>query len=396
MHLMPLSDTDAPCWTTRAAPSSSRRQWPWGPRTSRAARTSAFPRDFQRTILGLTGSSIAGCTRRQNGASRPSSIPQRWSICVSSSIGACNSAPVAGRPASRIALPSGLVIVARIVGASLLYLVVLTTSALLAYILGQTVVPDTARGTFGLLGLGFAEAAAMATVLLLWHLVDRRPIRALGLDSRGAVPRCLRGAAIAALMMGFVVFVGYTLIDGATWDVNPDPVRAAVVLIGGLVGYLIQGPAEEVLFRGYILENVRSRWGIRPAIVVASLTFGLLHAPNPGFGLLPFVNLVLFGVATALFKLYVDEDQLWGVFGIHAVWNWLQQVVFGLPNSGVASVADNALFTISPNTALPEPIWGGGFGPEGTLGASLVLLALIGVALRRQARRAAAGQEPLR
>ena len=79
-----------------------------------------------------------------------------------------------------------------------------------------------------------------------------------------------------------------------------------------------------------------------------------MHAPTPAFGLLPFVNLVLFGVATALYKVCVDDDQLWGVFAIHTVWNWLQQVVFGLPNSGIGSPPDNALFTVTPNTSLPD------------------------------------------
>src|SRR6202023_894484 len=94
----------------------------------------------------------------------------------------------------------------------------------------------------------------------------------------------------------------------------------------------------------------------------------------------------LFGVAAALYKARVDNNQLSGVFAIHTVWNWLQQVVFGLPNSGGASTPDNALFFVTPNSALPEPIWGGGFGPEGTLAASLVLLALIALTLRRGAR----------
>jgi hypothetical protein len=90
-------------------------------------------------------------------------------------------------------------------------------------------------------------------------------------------------------------------------------------------------------------------------------------------------------VATALYKLRVDGGQLWGVFAIHTVWNWLQQVVFGLPNSGNASVADNTLFSVQPNLALPDVVWGGGFGPEGTLAATLVLGALI-VAIVRLGR----------
>jgi membrane protease YdiL (CAAX protease family) len=275
------------------------------------------------------------------------------------------------------------VVAARIIGACLAYLAVLDLTAIAAYAIGQTLVPDAARGTFGLLALGLAEAAALAAVLLVWRLIDKRPVVALGLDPRNAPRRrWLKGALIAALMMGFVVLVGYTLIDGAEWARNSDTVRAGLAVLVGLIGFAIQGPAEEVLFRGYILVNVRQQWGLPAALVVSSLAFGVLHASNPAFGILPFVNLVLFGLGTALYRVYVDADQLWGVFAIHTVWNWLQQVVFGLPNSGIASSPDYALFTLAPNSSLPSPFWGGGFGPEGTFAATLVLLALIGGSLR--------------
>jgi membrane protease YdiL (CAAX protease family) len=292
-------------------------------------------------------------------------------------------ASMTGRPSAQVALPGGLVVVARIIGACLAYLAVLDLTVVAAYALGQTLVPEAGRGTFGLLALGLAEAAALASVLLVWRLVDRRRVAAIGLDTTNAPRRrWLKGALVATLMMGFVVLVGYTLVDGATWDVNSDAARAALALVAGLAGFAIQGPAEEVLFRGYILVNVRQQWGLRPALIVSSLTFSLLHVSNPAFGILPFVNLVLFGLGTALYRVYVDADQLWGVFAIHTIWNWLQQVVFGLPNSGITSLPDQTLFTVAPNTALPSPFWGGGFGPEGTLAASLALLALIFGSLR--------------
>jgi len=279
-------------------------------------------------------------------------------------------------------------VVARVVGAMLAYLAVLfAAEILLLFIVGLAVVPGAVQGPLALVSLGVAEGAAFVAVLLVWRLVDRRPVRELGLERRGARHRWLRGAGAATVMMGFIVLAWYTLLDGATWDVNASPPRAAVVLVGGLLGFIVQGPAEEILFRGYILENLLAKWGLRWAVIVSSLSFGLLHAPNPSFGLVPFVNLVLFGAATALYKTRVDDGQLWGVFGIHTIWNWLQQVVFGLPNSGLQSTPDDALFSLTPNTALPDFIWGGGFGPEGTLGATLVLLAVIGVTLRRHAKQ---------
>jgi membrane protease YdiL (CAAX protease family) len=275
------------------------------------------------------------------------------------------------------------VVIVRIVGACLAYLAVLDTVYVIAYGLAQAFVPDAARGVFGLISQGVADGVALVTVLVFWRVADQRPIVELGLRKAGAPRRVLKGAAIAVLMMGFVVLVNFTLIDGATWDVNSDATRAILALVGGLIGFALQGPAEEVLFRGYILENVRDQWGVRQAVVASSLAFGLLHASNPAFGPLPFINLVLFGLATALYKITLDDNQLWGVFAIHAMWNWLQQVVFGLPNSGIVTVPDNALFSLTPDTSLPAVIWGGGFGPEGTLAATLVLLALVGVCLRR-------------
>lgn len=275
----------------------------------------------------------------------------------------------------------------RVLAAVFAYIAVFNSTALLVYAAGVAIVPDAARGTFGLIGLGVAAAAALATVLVFWRAVDGRRLRGLGLDPELAQRQWLRGAGTATLMMGFIVLAWYTLVDGATWDVNTDALRAAAVVVGGLAGFVVQGAAEELLFRGYVLAHLQEQWGLRWAVGVSATGFALWHALNPAFNALALVNLVLFGVATALYKVRVDHGQLWGVCGLHSVWNWLQQVVFGLPNSGLTSTRDNVLFSVMPNASLPDPIWGGGFGPEGTLAASLVLLALIGFTLRRPARR---------
>ena len=151
------------------------------------------------------------------------------------------------------------------------------TSPTLLYVAGLALVPAPAQGIFALISLGVAEGAALAAVLLFWRFIDNQPLPRLGLNRHTAGKRWLRGAGVATLMMGFIVLVWYTLLDGAVWTSNPDATRATVVLIGGLLGFLIQGPAEEVLFRGYIFENVRMVWGLRWAVVVSAIAFSLFH-----------------------------------------------------------------------------------------------------------------------
>ena len=286
----------------------------------------------------------------------------------------------------------------RLIAAVLAYLGVLSAVAVALFFVGTALLPEARQGPFGLLGLAVAEGAALLTVVLIWRGIDRQSLAALGLGrqpGRSPPRQWLVGAGVGCVLMGLVVFGWYTLVDGASWSTNPDAGRAVVALVAGLLGFLIQGPSEEVLFRGYLLEHLRARWGAGWAVGVSAVAFAALHAANPSFGLLPLLNLVLFGLATALYKLRVDGGQLWGVFAIHTVWNWLQQVVFGLPNSGNASTAANTLFSVQPNVAVPDVISGGGFGPEGTLATTLVLLGLIAAVLRLSGgRRPAAAPQP--
>ena len=72
----------------------------------------------------------------------------------------------------RVALPGGLLVVIRVIAAVFTYVAVFDATALVMYAIGVAIVPDEARGTFGLIGLGIAEAAALATVLVFWRLMD--------------------------------------------------------------------------------------------------------------------------------------------------------------------------------------------------------------------------------
>jgi len=89
-------------------------------------------------------------------------------------------------------------------------------------------------------------------------------------------------------------------------------------------------------------------------------------------------NLFLFGVFAALYAL--REGRVWGVFGMHAAWNWMQGNVLGLSVSGAPPVGGTWIRLVDAG-----PVWltGGAFGPEGGLAVSAVLVVGVFLLLRR-------------
>lgn len=55
-----------------------------------------------------------------------------------------------------------------------------------------------------------------------------------------------------------------------------DPIYFLVMVP---ISLLVVGPAEELLFRGAVQGRLRESWGVWPAIIVATILFGLVHIP---------------------------------------------------------------------------------------------------------------------
>jgi uncharacterized protein len=70
-------------------------------------------------------------------------------------------------------------------------------------------------------------------------------------------------------------------------------------------------PAEEFIFRGVLLNRWAAKWGIRPALVLSSLVFGILHANV--------IGLFVFGLVMGL--LYIRTRTLWVPIACHALNN---------------------------------------------------------------------------
>ena len=236
--------------------------------------------------------------------------------------------------------------------------------------------PALQSGIIDALGLG---STYLGILLVIWAFVrfyEKRPLWTLGLEKAHAVLRYALGFTVGLLMMA--AWTGVMWISGfAALEAGPAGLQGLAALAGVgvvLIGWLIQGAVEEIMFRGWLMQVVSARYRLWLGVAVSTVMFGLLHGMNPGFGLLPLLNLCLYGLFMALWAL--KEGSLWGVCGLHSAWNWSQGNIFGLDVSGGQAGGGTII-----NLSQSGPAWltGGAFGPEGGLGVTLLLLVGIGL-----------------
>lgn len=206
----------------------------------------------------------------------------------------------------------------------------------------------------------------------LWlKIFERRPLWTIGLESYDGLRRYLRGLAVGFVMfaaaVGIMALLGYTTVEPDAAE--PQLGVLALGLLTIFVGWMIQGAAEEVLTRGFLLPIIGVEWGAMAGIIVSSLLFAVLHLLNPSISVVAMLNLFLFGVFAALYAL--SEGDLWGVFAIHSVWNFVQGNLFGFEVSG-QPFGGATLFDFTETG--PDLLTGGSFGPEGGLIVTGVLL----------------------
>ncbi len=258
---------------------------------------------------------------------------------------------------------------------------------LLLWVLGADLSPrQPVAGGLVMVLLLVGSFAPVGLLLGLWvRLFEGRPLWTLGLERAGAPARYLRG-----MLAGCALYIAVLALCAATGTLayEPgDPSRQGLAVLGGVLlvylGWAVQGAAEELLCRGWLLPVVAARTRLWVGVLVSALVFTVLHGLNPGVSALALVNLLLFGLFAALYALW--EGGLWGICALHAAWNWTQGNLFGLAVSG-AGVAGGVLFNL--RTRGPDLLTGGDFGPEGGLATTAVLLVASALLLwRLRARR---------
>lgn len=206
-------------------------------------------------------------------------------------------------------------------------------------------------------------------LLRLWVFKkDRALLTAVGPKARGNRAGMLGvGAALGFGMNTLCVLIAWLHKDIILYFDSFQPLPLLILF----VAVFIQSSAEELLCRcflyGKLLHSYRNPL---VAIIGNSLFFGLLHLGNDGVTALSFVNIVVVALLFSLIVYYTGS--LWCAFMAHTVWNYTQNILFGLPNSGL--VSPYSVFKLDAASAMNSFAYNVGFGIEGTVVAVVVLI----------------------
>lgn len=232
---------------------------------------------------------------------------------------------------------------------------------------------STDAGITSQLYLGFLGIWILT--LLVFALIPRnRPmLKALGTKTKGNTPKMFA--------VGLGIGLGMNLLCALIAMINGDialtfhafrPVSFLLVFIA----VLIQSAAEELICRVFIYQRLVRRYG-KPlmAAVVNAAFFAMIHLSNPGVTGMAIANIFIYGLLFSAMVVYMDSP--WAAMAAHAGWNFCQNILLGLPNSGM--VLPYSVFKLDAAAASDSFAYSVSFGLEGTVTACVLLMAVTGV-----------------
>jgi len=207
------------------------------------------------------------------------------------------------------------------------------------------------------------EAAISVISVAIFRLwIDRRGFWGARWSPDGFLGEALIGLFLGPAILGLAALL--MLASGhLSWpDIAWDPSSLFVSL--GLMALIAF--SEELVFRGYVLDNLLesfpNKW---VALPISAVIFAAFHFTSPWIYLLGFVNLVIAGCLLGIN--YVYTKNLWFSFFLHLSWNFFQGPILGFRVSGLTLPT-----LLQTDTKGDLFITGGDFGLEGSILTTVV------------------------
>ena len=198
---------------------------------------------------------------------------------------------------------------------------------------------------------------------LRWGLDNTWKLLGINISNRkrNLVFYFLKGFLLSIILISLILVLIISTKSGY-WigKISLDIIINAIFLILGI------GFAEELIFRGWLLEELKNQFGLKKAILSQALIFSIAHI---GFDL-PFwemicilTGLFLLGILLSLIR-FKDKNSLWGCIGLHGglVGLWF------VTNNGLLVISkDSPKWIVGPGNINTNPL-------GGIVGISLIII----------------------
>ena len=248
-----------------------------------------------------------------------------------------------------------------------LIIILLATGFDLNALSNQEEITNAVKGVNFLLPLKIIEfLSVMLCVWLFVRFIDRKPLESIGLTLKGYENDLRLGLGLGAglIAIGFLILfiLGYLSVDGFSF-----PIMSIILY---LILFIVVSLHEEIMMRGYVLNNLMQSMNRYIALSISSVIFMSIHLLNPNISFLSVVNLFLAGIVLGIY--YIHKPNLWLPIGMHLTWNFFQGPIFGFEVSGIETKS-----LIAQSVKGNEIITGGAFGFEGSILATILIIIMI-------------------
>ena len=202
----------------------------------------------------------------------------------------------------------------------------------------------------------FSLIGHILIVFFFRKYVDKQTIVSLGFGKEFIIKDILLGLlfGFCIMLLGFVCLIMNKQIIFKSFLFKPIDFLLSVGV------FIFVAVFEEIFLRGYILNNLLTSFNKYTSLIISSIIFSLMHAPNPNANVIGLFGVFVAGIFFGLSYIYTKS--LWFPIGLHFSWNFFQGTIFGFNVSGKSTYS---LIVTKMNS---HNIWNGGdFGFEGSL-----------------------------
>jgi len=207
-------------------------------------------------------------------------------------------------------------------------------------------------------------AATLTTYFYLFKFYEKRKIEEL--STTYFWYNASGGFLIGFLVLSLIILVMYFGKAYTILSFNPVSFLIPALALG-----ISSAIFEEILFRGIIFRITEEKLGSVWALVISSSIFGFGHIANENSTVFSAIAITI-EAGLLLGAAYIYSKNLWLPIFIHFAWNFSEGGIYGAVISGNGMKKS----LISSKISGPELLTGGAFGPENSLQAIFIGLAV--------------------